>query len=156
MSRLAVDCSWHEHTPTCYKHLAKGEVPTNANCQMRIDGSVRIRSIVDAETDSICLRRLHPWINNYNDVVLFLMQCNMDIKFIGSGPAAKALTYYISDYITKNDVNVHMGLQAIQAAMESHTKRFLDDTASSASVRERSLLIKIVNAIMGRREVSHQ
>jgi len=80
----------------------------------------------------------------------------MDIKFIGSGLAAKALTYYISNHITKNDVNVHVGLQAIQAAMESHTKRFLDDTVSSVSIHECSLLIKIVNAIMGRHEVSHQ
>ena len=156
MSHFAIKCNWHEHTPTCYKHLAKGEVPTNANCHMQIDGSVHLPSTVDADTEAICLRRLHPWINNYNDVVLFLMQCNMDIKFIGSGLAAKVLMYYISDYITKNDVNVHIGLQAIRTAIESHTKRFLEDTASSESIRERSLLIKIVNAIMGRRETSHQ
>ena len=156
MSRFAIKCNWHEHTPTCYKHLAKGEVPTNANCHMQIDGSVHLPSTVDADTEAICLRRLHPWINNYNDVVLFLMQCNMDIKFIGSGLAAKVLMYYISDYITKNDVNVHIGLQAIRTAIESHTKRFLEDTASSESIREHSLLIKIVNAIMGRRETSHQ
>ena len=156
VSRLAIECNWHEHTPTCYKHLAKGEVPTDANCRMRMDGSVCEESSVDAETEVINLRRLHPWINNYNDVVLFLMQCNMDIKFIGSGSAAKALTYYISDYITKTDVSVHVGLQAIKAAMESHTKKFSEDTTSSESVRERNLLTKIVNAIMGRREISHQ
>ena len=114
---------------------------------MRMDGSVRPLSIVDDDTEAIDLRRLHPWINNYNDVVLFLIQSNMDIKFIGSGQAAKALTYYISDYITKNDVSVHVGLQAIQAAMESHSKRFCEDTTSSTPFRERSLLTKIVNAI---------
>ena len=153
---LAIECNWHEHTPTCYKHLAKGEVPTDANCRMRMDGLVRLNSTIDTDTDSISLQRLHPWINNYNNVVLFLMQCNVDIKFIGSGLAAKALTYYISDYITKNDVSVHVGLQAIHAAMESHTQKFSNDTTSSEIVCERSLLTKIVNAIMGRREISHQ
>lgn len=154
--RLAIECNWHEHTPTCFKHLAKGEQPSDSNCRMRIDGTVCIQSTVDPETESICLRRFHPWINNYNDVVLFLLQCNMDIKFIGSGPAAKALTYYISDYITKNELKVHVGLQAIQAAIESYHKRFADDSASSASTRERNLLTKTVNAMMGRREISHQ
>ena len=153
---LAIECNWHEHTPTCFKHLLKGEQASDGNCRMRIDGTVCMQSMVDPETESICLRRLHPWINNYNDVVLFLLQCNMDIKFIGSGPAAKALTYYISDYITKNDLKVHVGLQAIQAAIESHQKRFADDPASSASTRERNLLTKTVNAMMGRREISHQ
>ena len=154
--RLAIECNWHEHTPTCFKHLSKGEQPSDNNCRMRIDGSVCMQSAVDPETESIDLRRLHPWINNYNDIVLFLMQCNMDIKFIGSGPAAKALTYYISDYITKNDLKVHVGLQAIQAAMESHRKRFADDPTSPASTRERNLLTKTVNAMMGRHEISHQ
>ena len=154
--RLAIQCNWHEHTATCFKHLAKGELPSNNNCRMRMDSSVCEQSIVDPDTEAITLRWLHPWINNYNDVVLFLMQCNMDIKFIGSGSAAKALTYYISDYITKNDLKVHVGLQAIQAAMDSHQKRFADDISSSVSTRERNLLTKTVNAMMGRREVSHQ
>jgi len=154
--RLAVECNWHEHTPMCFKHLSNGEQPSDSNCRMRIDGTVCMQTMLDPETEAICLRRLHPWINNYNDVVLFLMQCNMDIKFIGSGSAAKALTYYISDYITKNELKVHVGLQAIQAAMESHRKRFADDPTSSESTRERNLLMKTVNAMMGRREVSHQ
>ncbi|KIM51975.1 hypothetical protein SCLCIDRAFT_142143, partial [Scleroderma citrinum Foug A] len=61
-----------------------------------------------------------------------------------------------SDYITKNNVSVQVGLQAIQAAVESHTKRFSDNTESSPSIHKRSLLTEIVNAIMGRREISHQ
>ena len=112
--------------------------------------------MVDPETESICLRWFHPWINNYNDVMLFLLQCNMDIKFIGLGPAAKALTYYISDYITKNKLKVHVGLQAIQAAIESHHKHFDDDSAFSALMQECNLLTKTVNAMMGRHEISHQ
>ncbi|KIN93903.1 hypothetical protein M404DRAFT_35596 [Pisolithus tinctorius Marx 270] len=130
--------------------------PRDENCRMCIDGSVRAESYLDPETQSILLRRLHPWVNNYNDVVLFLLQCNMDIKFIGSGAAAKALTYYISDYITKNDLQVHVGLQAIRAAIDSHRKLFVDDIETPSSVRERNLLTKTVNAMMGRREVSHQ
>ncbi|KAI5997051.1 hypothetical protein EDD15DRAFT_2247628, partial [Pisolithus albus] len=84
---------------------------------MRIDGSVHPETFLDAETQSIMLRRLHPRINNYNPIVSFLLQCNMDIKYIGSGPAAKALVYYISDYITKNELKVNVGLQSLQTAL---------------------------------------
>ncbi|KIO09235.1 hypothetical protein M404DRAFT_22410 [Pisolithus tinctorius Marx 270] len=80
----------------------------------------------------------------------------MDIKFIGSGAAAKALTYYVSDYITKNELQVHVGLQAIRAAMDSHRKHFMGDVEASSTVCERNLLTKAVNAMMGRRKVSHQ
>ncbi|KIO10508.1 hypothetical protein M404DRAFT_21439 [Pisolithus tinctorius Marx 270] len=68
VTRLAIQCNWHEHTPTCFKHLRPGEEPQDENCRMRIDGSVRTLSYLDPETQSILLRRHHPWINNYNDV----------------------------------------------------------------------------------------
>ncbi|KIN95608.1 hypothetical protein M404DRAFT_67266, partial [Pisolithus tinctorius Marx 270] len=99
---------------------------------------------------------LHPRINNYNDVVLFLLQCNMDIKHIGSGTAAKALTYYISDYITKNELQVHVGLQAIRAAIDSHSLHFSGNINASPAMHKRNLLTKTVNAMMGRWEISHQ
>lgn len=126
---LAVTCNWHHHTGTCFKHLEKGQPRTDGNCCMRISGQTRTATSLDPDTSSILLCRLHPWINNYNDVVLFLLQCNMDIKFIGSGPAAKALVYYITDYITKNNLHIHAGLQMLQAAICSHAEKFRDDSS---------------------------
>jgi hypothetical protein len=41
-------------------------------------------------------------------MVIFLMECNMDIKYIGSGEAAKALVFYITDYITKASLATHV------------------------------------------------
>ena len=68
---------------------------------MCIDGSTCSMTLIDPKTQSILLKRMHPRINNFNDVVMFLMECNMDIKYIGSGEAAKTLIYYITNYITK-------------------------------------------------------
>ncbi|KAI6146348.1 hypothetical protein BKA82DRAFT_126053 [Pisolithus tinctorius] len=95
---------------------------------------MHVQSYPDPEMQSILPHQLHPCVNSYNDITLFLLQCNMDIKFIGSGAAAKVLTYYVSDYITKNDLQVHIGLQVICAAIDSHQKHFMDDIESSASV----------------------
>ncbi|KAI6011247.1 hypothetical protein PISMIDRAFT_30791 [Pisolithus microcarpus 441] len=98
----------------------------------------------------------HPRINNYNAVVSFLFQCNMDIKYIGLGPAAKALVYYISDYIMKNDLPVHIRLQALQSTIRSHKAWFDDDTFCSSQYSEKNLLSKSINTMMGRHEISHQ
>ncbi|KAH7906877.1 hypothetical protein BJ138DRAFT_1137801 [Hygrophoropsis aurantiaca] len=78
-----------------------------------MNGSTRALTELDPETLSILLKRLHPWINNFNDLILFLLQCNMDIKYIGSGEAAKALVYYVTDYISKTDLQTHVGLAAL-------------------------------------------
>ena len=93
---LVRKCDWHVHNDTCFKHLHSGVPHTGRNCHMHINGKTQLQTELDAETQSI---QLHPWINNFNDTVLFLIESNMDIKYVGSGPAAKALIYYIMDYI---------------------------------------------------------
>ena len=154
--RLAVKCNWHLHNKTCYKHLQKGERCSDGNCRMHINGQTRAFTELDEETLSILLHCLHPWINNFNNIVLFLLQSNMDIKYVGSGPAAKALAYYITDYIMKSDLKIHTGIHTLQAAMQSHAIKFKDDTVSTYAFHDRNLVMKCVNSFIGRQEVSHQ
>ncbi|EGN98200.1 hypothetical protein SERLA73DRAFT_56115 [Serpula lacrymans var. lacrymans S7.3] len=109
---------------------------------------------LDPETQSILLKRLHPWINNFNDLILFLFCCNMDIKFIGSGEPAKALVYYVTDYITKSQLPTHVGLAAVLYAIWQNDVKFEGLVGSSLAVN-RSLFTKTINTIMARQEVSH-
>jgi len=51
---LASECNWHEHTPTCFKHLAGGEQPSDSNCRMRIDGTVCLQTMLDPEMHRKC------------------------------------------------------------------------------------------------------
>ncbi|KAF8133837.1 hypothetical protein EV363DRAFT_1090366, partial [Boletus edulis] len=80
----------------------------------------------------------------------------MDIKYIGSGPAAKALVYYITDYITKSDLKIHSGIQTLQAAMKNHAEKFRNDTSSTHDYWDQNLVTKCMNSLMGRQEISHQ
>lgn len=153
---LAQECNWHTHTFTCWKYSTKGEKRDDEHCRMGHDGKTRPQTVIDDESGSIVLRKLHPWINNYNDVVTFLMQCNTDIKYIGSGEAAKALVYYITDYITKSPLPLHVGVSALSYAIRKNDEKFSGSSDSPSEVRSRSLLIKSVNAMMGRLEISHQ
>ncbi|KAJ7119794.1 hypothetical protein C8R44DRAFT_539000, partial [Mycena epipterygia] len=161
VTELAKLCNWHDHTHTCWKHVKPGHVKDDKSCQMRIDGSTRALTELDEATQSILLKRLHPRINNFNEFVIFLLRCNMDIKYVGSGEAAKALVYYVTDYITKSTLPTHVGLAAIEYAIKKNKDKF-DLAAGSAApppsenVKDRSLFTKTVMAIMSKQEMSHQ
>ena len=38
----------------------------------------------------------------------------MDIKFVGSGESAKAILYYITDYISKAQLKAHVAYAALK------------------------------------------
>jgi hypothetical protein len=155
VEKLVIECNWHEHKDTCFIYLKHGEPRDDSTCRMRINGSTRPMTSIDPETQSILLKWLHPRINNFNDVVLFLMECNMDIKYIGSGEAAKALVFYITDYITKGSLATHVGLGALAYAIKQNDMKFEGEIVPR-DVQNRSLFSKTVNAMMARHEMSHQ
>ncbi|KZT55184.1 hypothetical protein CALCODRAFT_406669, partial [Calocera cornea HHB12733] len=152
VSALVQECNWHEHKATCFSRLKKTEKRGDETCRMGIDGTTRAKTSVDGESGSILLKRLHPRINEYNDVMMFLLKCNMDIQFIGSGEGAKAAIYYITDYITKASLPTHIGLSALGLALQKHKRE-----DSHLEAREAKLLLnRLVNAMMARQEMSHQ
>lgn len=159
VNALVKEYNWHVHTATCWKHLSRGQARDDHNCRMGIDGHTCPETVLDPETSSILLRRLHPRIASYNDVVIFLVKCNMDIKFIGSGEAAKAYLYYLTDYITKPSLPVHVGLAALSYAVRQTNIRIpslLDGTPETVRENQKGAVIITVNSMMGHHEISHQ
>ncbi|KAG8942843.1 hypothetical protein FRC04_003474 [Tulasnella sp. 424] len=156
LSKLVLRTNWHVHSDTCWKKLKRGQARDDAHCRLGMDGSTRKSASLDPDSGSILYRRLHPRINNYNPTTLHAIQSNMDIKHIGSGEAAKACLYYVTDYITKFSLPVHSGLAALSYAIKRNNEKFDNAQSASAEVMERSLLTKSVNAMMARLEISHQ
>ncbi|KAI0742817.1 hypothetical protein C8Q80DRAFT_1065293, partial [Daedaleopsis nitida] len=122
---------------------------------MRMDGTTRVVLSIDNETGSILLRRLHGMITNYNDLIIFLMKCNMDIKHIGSGEGAKSLIYYVTDYITKAPIPIHLGLAALLYALERSNTKYAS-VQDWTDQHNSSALTTTVNSMLCRTEVSHQ
>ncbi|CAF4605844.1 unnamed protein product, partial [Rotaria socialis] len=96
----------HKHSDTCYKYwnANRGDKKT---CRMRMPRKLVSNSTIDPATGNICMRRSDPWINNFNEYLITACRSNMDIKFIWSGSDAKALVYYITDYVTKTSLSFH-------------------------------------------------
>ena len=149
--------NWHQHSNTCFKYVARGVVPDDpahrdALCRMRIDGTTQPEYRLDPESGGIVMKRLHPRIASYNPVVTFLLQCNTDIKFVGSGEAAKALIYYVTDYITKASLPAHIGIGALSYAIQKTNER---NQTVSEDIASKGALTATVNRMISRLEMSH-
>lgn len=112
---LVKDCQIHSHSKTCFKYCGKYE----RICRFDIDESNYGEfSSFDYEKGELCFRCLNGLVNNFNDTIIRAVCCNMDIKFIGSGVSAKAILYYITDYITKSQLKLHVAYAALDALTE--------------------------------------
>jgi hypothetical protein len=149
---LAKECQVHSHTKTCYKYQKGGEP---AECRFDHDeNNFRETSDFDPETGELNLRCLEGMINNFNATMLEAIRCNMDIKFIGSGESAKAILYYITDYITKTDLKAHVAFAALELAVKKLGE--FDPSADEATLRAKRMLQKCAYAMVSHQELSAQ
>lgn len=79
----------------------------------------------------------------------------MEIKHIGSGEGAKALIYYIMDYITKASLLAHVGLCALLYAINRSQNKYKDEPGWEEHQSSGALTV-LVNSMMARQEISHQ
>jgi len=152
INRLAERVQRHRHSHTCYKHYRVGEERT---CRFDLkEENFRADSCIDPDMGSICLRCLDGLVNNFNMTILEAVRCNMDIQFIGSGESAKAMIYYITDYITKSQLKSHVAYAALQLAVKKCED--VDDADDDFTVRSKRLLQKCAYALISHQEMSAQ
>ncbi|CAF4095943.1 unnamed protein product [Rotaria magnacalcarata] len=142
----------HKHTITCYKYSKKDENPT---CRMRMPRRIENVSSINIESDEIKLKRLHETINNFNEYIISACRSNMDIKYIFSGSDAKALVYYITDYVTKSNLSFHDTFSLVLKAIQSLEKQKLNiDAAVNAEEKSRRLVLRCYNTLASQQELS--
>ena len=89
---------------------------------MRMPRRIENVSSINTESGEIMLKRLHETINNFNEYIISTCRSNMDIKYISSGSDAKALVYYITDYVTKSSLWFHDIFSLVLKAVQSIEK----------------------------------
>jgi hypothetical protein len=150
---LAKKCQTHRHSKTCWKYW-RGP-PEPKECRFDLDEkNVHPISFTDPETGEITLKCLDGLVNHFNTTILEAVRCNMDIKFIGSGPAAKAILYYITDYITKSQLKTHVALAAMETAI--HKLEVYNPNDDECTVRGKRLLQKCAHSMISHQELSAQ
>ena len=150
---LAKKCQSHQHSKTCFKYW-KGP-PHPKECRFGLDESnTCLQTSFDLDTGELCFRCLDGLVNNFNKTILECIRCNMDIKFIGSGPAAKAIIYYITNYITKSQLKTHVAFAALELSVKKLGE--FDPTEDELTVRAKRLLQKCAYAMISHQELSAQ
>ena len=107
---------------------------------------------IDSETGEITMQKLDGMVNNFNTSMLEAIRCNMDIKFIGSGSLAKAALYYITDYISKSQLKLHVAFATLETALKKIGT--INDEDDDVIVKAKKLLTKCANSLIGLQELS--
>ena len=153
MYNLSKSCQAHKHSKTCYKYW-KGP-PHPRECRFDLDSSnTRSDTTFDIETGELSMRCLDGLVNNFNATILEAMRCNMDIKFIGSGAAAKSIIYYITNYITKSQLKTHVAHAALELSVKKLGEYNPED--DEITLRAKKLLQKCAYAMISHQELSAQ
>jgi hypothetical protein len=93
-------------------------------------------------------------VNHFNVTILSVIRCNMDIKFVGSGESAKAILYYITDYISKAQLKAHVAYAALELAIRKLGEyNPMDD---EVMIRAKRMLQKCAHAMISHQELSSQ
>ncbi|KZS89905.1 hypothetical protein SISNIDRAFT_398553, partial [Sistotremastrum niveocremeum HHB9708] len=159
LNKLVVACQTHRHNRTCYKYW-KGP-PDPKQCRFDLDpDNVQQESTIDEE-GNVNLRCIEGMINNYNETILECVRCNMDIKFIASGRDAKAIMYYITDYVTKSPLSTHASYVALETAVKHLREGSRSVDATNGADRESrtkasSIVQRCAFSILGQQELSAQ
>ncbi|CAF3869043.1 unnamed protein product [Rotaria sp. Silwood1] len=111
-------------------------------------------STIDPDTGHISMRRSDPWINNFNEYIIAACRSNMDIKFIWSGSDAKALVYYITDYVTKMSLSFHDTFALVQKSITSFKNSSHQIDKESAIEKSRKLVLRCYNTLASQQELS--
>ena len=81
------------------------------------------------------------------------IRCNMDIKFIGSGAAAKAILYYITDHITKTQFQAHVAYATLELAVGRLGEYNAEE--NERTIRAKRLLQKCAHSMIAKQELSY-
>ncbi|KAJ3741637.1 hypothetical protein EV360DRAFT_21088, partial [Lentinula raphanica] len=150
---LSKTCQTHKHTTTCYKYW-RGP-PEPRTCRFELEQSnVNAFTYFDTETGELNLRKLDGLVNDFNETILAAVRCNMDIKFIGSGASAKAVMYYITDYITKSQLKAHVAYAALELAVKRLEPTLEED--DPLTIKAKKLLQRCAYSMISQQELSAQ
>ncbi|KAJ6512938.1 hypothetical protein C8R45DRAFT_772423, partial [Mycena sanguinolenta] len=135
----------HTHSDTCFKYLPKtlrNNRDNDKDCRFQLPRDTVEETYINEE-GSIVLRCTDGRVNTYNPIIVATERCNMDIKPIGSGTVAMAMFHYVGNYTIKSSMDTAFIFSDIDGSVDP-------------SERSRLLMVKTVNQLIGKRELSSQ
>ncbi|KAJ3884809.1 hypothetical protein GG344DRAFT_8243, partial [Lentinula edodes] len=150
----------HEHTDTCFKHLPiklRSLRDDNKDCRFQLPRDIVEKTHFD-EDGYLVLKCNNGNVNGHNPIITVAERCNTDAKPIGSGSVAMAMFQYFGNYTIKNTMDTAFVFSALCAAIKLLTENPPMNIDGNLDTYEhsRQFLIKTVNKLIGKRELSGQ
>ncbi|KAJ7192518.1 hypothetical protein GGX14DRAFT_594600 [Mycena pura] len=157
---LDVSGQVHEHSHTCFKNIPQSlrslsKEQQDKLCLFNYPAELVSETFMD-ENGKVHQKRLSKNVVGHNGTVSGSLQCNSDGKFVGSGAFAAALSIYMTNYTAKSALDSAVVMSALAAAQKALQAA---NTGVPFTVDEeqcRKLLLKTLNQMNGRRELSGQ
>jgi hypothetical protein len=149
----------HKHSDTCFKKTLFSITRLTAEdqdrlCQFNYPFDLVPETTMD-ENGKISLKRGDSNVVGHNPTISGSFQCNTDVKFIGSGPLGQAISIYVANYIAKYGLDSAVIMSALAAALKALDSN-QNQPVTLDEERCRKLILKTLNQINGRRELSGQ
>ena len=93
-------------------------------------------------------------IASFNEYLIAACRSNMDIKLIWTVNDAKALVYYITDYVTKMSLSFHDTLSLVQKSVTSMVEPADQTRKQNIIEKSRKLVLRCYNALASQQELS--
>ena len=149
---VVLESQRHSHTSTCYKYHRSGN---EKQCRFNLsEENVRSHTFFTEETGTLTMRHLDGMVNSFCPTISEAVRCNIDIKFMASGDAAKSVLYYITDYMTKTGNKSHVSFSALEIALKKLGD--YDPADNDTELRAKKMLQKCVYAVLSHQELSGQ
>ena len=150
----------HEHKQTCFKHIPHSlrsldKEQQDKLCRFNYPVDSVFETFMD-ENGKVHQKRVSGRVVGYNPTVSGSCQCNSDGKFVGSGAFGAALSIYMTNYTAKSSLDSAVVMSALAAAQKA-LQAVNEGTPCTADEEQcRRLLLKTLNQMNGRRELSGQ
>ncbi|KAJ6473025.1 hypothetical protein C8R45DRAFT_751164, partial [Mycena sanguinolenta] len=150
----------HTHNDTCFKYLPKtlrNLKDNDKDCRFQLPRDTVKETHLDDE-GTIVLKCNNGAVNGYNPLIVAAQRCNMDVKPIGSGTMAMAMFGYVGNYVIKSSLDTAFIFSALCAGIKAITDSppKTDEGDIDKQESSRLLMVKTVNQLIGKRELSAQ
>ncbi|KAF5330095.1 hypothetical protein D9758_018667 [Tetrapyrgos nigripes] len=120
-------------------------------CKARFPRETFPSTQVDTETGALRMKKSEAWINTYNQTMTYLLRCNSDVSSLLSGTAIKAVVLYVTEYITKWNLNTHVIFEVIRTILQRNAEMLTGSLPRHEKARK--IITQVVNLLSVKMEL---
>lgn len=141
---------WRVHWHDCGSQCLTRKNGT-ATCKARYPRETRQETTVDPETGYLNLRKGEAKVNTFSPALTYVLRSNTDVTSLLSGTAIKAVIAYVTDYVTKPQLQTHVLFDIVRSVLKGDPE--IDGATAAERLTARQLIVKMVNALSSKSSV---